>query len=117
MSGGQDPRRDFSAPISVEVRRTNGSRSTEIAVNLSPRGVCLRVRDPLEVGEQVGLHFTLPPAGPTIVATGRVVWTGHDEQVDGETRSWETGVHLTELGASERAALGEFASQPVDRRR
>ena len=117
MSGGQDPRRDFSAPISVEVSRSDGSRSTEIATNLSPRGLCLRVRDPLGVGERVGLRFTLPPAGPTIVATGKVVWTDHEEHMDGDAGSWETGVHLTELGAGERAALGEFASQPVGRRR
>lgn len=113
----QDPRRNFSVPIPVEVRRGDGSLDVEYAVNLSPRGLCLQLRRPIAVGEQVELSFALPPSGPTIRTAGKVVWAGHEGQIDGSTRFWETGVHLADLPDGAREALTHFASQPINRRR
>jgi hypothetical protein len=114
---GEDPRRDFAAPVPVEIARADGALEREIAVNLSPRGVCVRLRRPIEVGENVRVTFTLPPAGPQIRAEGKVVWTGHAGQIDAATQVWETGVHLLDLDAEASAALSQFANQPADRRR
>ncbi len=113
----QDPRRDFSVPIPVEVQRADGSRETEYAVNLSPRGLCLHLRRAIAVGEQVALRFLLPPDGPAVEAAGKVVWIGDEGQIDGSLRFWETGVHLVDLSPQVREALDRFASQPINRRR
>jgi Tfp pilus assembly protein PilZ len=114
---GEDPRRDFAAPVPVEIVRADGTVESELAVNLSPRGVCVRLHKPIAVGESVWVVFSLPPAGPEIRATGKVVWTGHAGQIDAATQIWETGVHLLDLGEEARAALSQFASQPANRRR
>jgi hypothetical protein len=114
---GEDPRRDFAAPIPVELTRADGSSLRELAVNLSPRGVCVHLHSPLEVGERLTVAFTLPPAGPEIRAEGKVVWTGHAGQIDSATQVWETGVHLIGLSESQSAALSAFARDPTGRRR
>lgn len=113
----RDPRRDFSVPIQVEVRRSDGTCDLEYAVNLSPRGLCIQLRRPIAVGEQVELRFALPPSGPSILTSGKVVWAGNEGQIDGPKRFWETGVHLPDLPESAREALMHFASQPINRRR
>ena len=114
---GEDPRRDFAAPVPVELAREDGSVERELAVNLSPRGVCVHLRRPIEVGERVRLRFALPPDGPEIRAEGKVVWAGHAGQIDATTQVWETGVHLVGLADADRDALAHFASQPTNRRR
>jgi len=121
---GDDPRRDFTAPIPVELTREDGELLRERAVNLSPRGLCvhserssLHSSRALEVGERVVVAFRLPPDGPEIRAAGRVVWTGEAGQIDAATQLWETGVHLVDLSDAERAALLRFANQPTNRRR
>ncbi len=114
---GEDPRRDLVAPVPVEIARTDGTVASELAVNLSPRGVCVQLRRPIEVGEHVRVAFTLPPEGPEIRAEGTVVWTGHAGQFDAATQLWETGVHLLDLDDGAREALAQFASQPTNRRR
>jgi hypothetical protein len=113
---GEDPRRDLVAPIPVLLTREDGSRERELAVNLSPRGVCVQLRRPIEIGERVSVEFTLPD-GPQIRASGKVVWTGHAGQIDAATQAWETGVHLLDLTPEQAAALAEFAHQPINRRR
>ena len=114
---GEDPRREFAAPIPVQLTRADGTSLRELAVNLSPRGLCVHLQRPLEVGERVTVTFTLPPAGPEICGEGKVVWTGNAGQIDSATQIWETGVHLVRLSESQSAALAAFASQPTGRRR
>ena len=114
---GDDPRRDFSAPVPVELMRADGAVERELAVNLSPRGLCVRLHRPIEVGERVRVAFTLPPAGPEIRAEGKVVWSGDAGQIDAATQVWETGVHLLDLDEVARAALSRFANQPTNRSR
>jgi Tfp pilus assembly protein PilZ len=113
----QDPRRDFSVPIPVELVRADGSRSVEYAVNLSPRGICLHVQSPLSVGEEVRIAFTLPPAGPSIDTAAKVVWTNHQGETGTGTRFWETGLHLQGVGEELHRVLVEYATQPTNRRR
>lgn len=114
---GEDPRRDFSAPVPVELVREDGALERVLAVNLSPRGVCVQLHRPAEVGERVRVAFTLPAGGPEIRAEGKVVWAGHAGQIDAATQVWETGVHLLDLGDAAREALSQFANQPTNRRR
>jgi hypothetical protein len=114
---GEDPRRDFVAPIPVQLTRADGTIESEQAVNLSPRGVCVHLSRPIEVGERVSVAFSLPTGGREIRAEGKVVWTGHAGQIDAATQRWETGVHLVDLSADQSAALAEFVNQPIHRRR
>jgi hypothetical protein len=111
---GDDPRRDFAAPVPVEIVRSNGAVESELAVNLSPRGVCVQLHQPIAVGEAVWVVFALPPSGPEVRARGRVVWTGPAESAP---EVWETGVHLLDLSDGVREALTQFANQPTNRRR
>ncbi len=113
----QDPRRDFSVPIPVEIVRADGSRSVEYAVNLSPHGICLHVQSPLPVGEDVRVAFTLPPAGPSIEVSAKVVWTNHQGELGTGMRFWETGIHLLDLGEDLQRQLAEYSNQPTNRRR
>lgn len=109
-----EPRRDFSVPIRVDVRRADGSESQEFAVNLSPRGLCIHTRELLAIGENIRVSFELPPSGPVVDTAGSVIWT--DRREEGEARFWETGLRL-DVSDSTWAILQEWASQPTDRRR
>ena len=118
-----EPRRAFSVPIRVEVRRANGSVCEEFAVNLSPKGLCIHTREHLTIGETVQVVFTIPPSGPHIETPAEVVWIDHhdhdhDHEHDGPVggRFWETGLHL-EISEEISDALKAWASQPIDRRR
>ena len=113
----QDPRRDFSVPIAVDLQRGDGSESSEYAVNLSPRGLCLHLGAPITVGERVSVRFDLPPEGTPIEASGKVVWTTHDGELGLHTRFWEAGVHLDSLTPEQSELFRVFASQPINRRR
>lgn len=112
---GEDPRRDFAEPIAVELTRADGSCERELALNLSPRGLCVRLRRAIEVGERVEVAFALPPHGPAIRAQGKVVWTAHAGDLG--AAGFETGVHLVDLEAAASEALSAFARQPTHRRR
>ena len=114
---GDDPRRDLVAPVPVELVRADCGVEREVAINLSPRGVCVRLRHPIEVGERVRVALTLPQSGTEIRAEGKVVWTGRAGQIDARAELWETGVHLLDLRDAAREALSQFANQPLNRRR
>ena len=114
---GQDPRRDFSVPIPVELRVDGGEPTSEYAVNLSPRGLCLHLSEAITVGERVSLSFSLPPDEGRIEASGKVVWTSHDGEVGVANRFYEAGIHLEGVSDEDRERLRHYASQPILRRR
>jgi hypothetical protein len=112
-----EPRRDFSVPIRVELRRADGSVCQEFAVNLSPKGLCIHTREHLAVGDTIEVAFTLPPDGPHVDTPAAVVWTDRRDEDDAAAgRFWETGLHL-EVDEATADALKVWASQPTDRRR
>ena len=113
----EDPRREFSVPIPVEIRLDGGEPRAEYAVNLSPGGLCLHVREPITVGERIQLVFELPPEGLRVEASGKVVWTSHEGEAGVPSRFFEVGVHLEGLDDEVRERLRHFASQPTLRRR
>jgi len=113
----QDPRRDFSVPIPVELSIEDGVPRQEYAVNLSPRGLCLHVKEPMTVGERVGVVFELPPEGLRVEATGKVVWSSHTGEVGAPNRFFEAGIHLEGLSAEAQERLRHYANQPILRRR
>ncbi len=114
---GQDPRRDFSVPIPVELSLDGAEATPEYAVNLSPRGLCLHVREPVTVGTRVAVVFILPPEDLRVEASGKVVWSSHEGEIGIPGRFFEVGVHLEGLDDSVRERLRHYASQPILRRR
>jgi Tfp pilus assembly protein PilZ len=113
----QEPRRDFSLPVPVELVRGDGAESQEYAVNLSPRGLCLHHREPLAVGERIVVRFALPGDPETLEAPGMVVWSSAEESDEDAGQLRESGVHLLDLDDEMRERLRLFASQPINRRR
>ncbi len=114
---GQDPRRDFSVPIPVEFSLDGAEATSEYAVNMSPRGMCLHMREPVSVGTQITVTFELPPEGLRVEASGKVVWCSHEGEIGLPGRFFEVGVHLDSLDDELSEKLRYFASQPVLRRR
>lgn len=114
---GPEPRRDLPVPVRVDLHRPDGTTTVEYAVNLSPGGLCLQLKIPLSEGDRVQVVFTLPPAGPTVHAEARVVWTNW-MGTEGEAEYFcETGLQLTDLDETLRQQLHDYASQPPNRRR
>jgi hypothetical protein len=113
-----EPRRDLPVPVPVELRRPDGTTAVEYAVNVSPRGLCLQLKDPLTEGDRLGVEFTLPPCGPTVRAEGRVVWTSWEKGASGEGGGFhEAGVQLSGVEEEVEQQLSAYASHPTDRRR
>lgn len=68
--------------------------------DLSPEGMFLATRDPLEAGSRIDVAFTLPiPGAPRVTAKGEVV------RVEVETAPFGAGVRFTSIGAADRAEI------------
>ena len=114
---GQDPRRDFSVPIPVELSLDGAEATQEYAVNLSPRGLCLHVREPITVGTRVEVAFVLPPEAFRVEASGKIVWSSHEGEIGVPGRFFEAGIHLDGISDEACERLRDYACQPVLRRR
>jgi hypothetical protein len=112
-----EPRRHLPVPLRVDLRRPDGTTAAEYAVNISPGGLCLHVKEALSEGDRIQVEFTLPPAGPTVRGDARVVWTRREGAEGGEGRFCETGVQFVGIEESVQEQLFTYASQPADRRR
>ena len=112
-----EPRRDLPVPVRVDLRRSDGTTAVEYAVNVSPGGLCLHLKEPLAEGDRFHVEFTLPPSGPAVSAEARVVWTQWEEGSAEEGGFYETGVQLSGLGAEVARQLTAYANQPTNRRR
>ncbi len=114
----EEPRRDFSVPVRVMVRRDDGEEVEEFALNLSPYGICVHGQIGWEVGEQVTVSFRMPtPGGPAIEAGAHVVWSTHSEKRTlGGSQLWETGLHVS-VPPDTAAMIRRWAEQPIDRTR
>jgi hypothetical protein len=112
-----EPRRDFATPVRVRLRPAGGEERVEIAVNLSPGGLCLRVREPLDEGCPVELGLQVPPSGPAIEGAGRVVWVSRRAASGAAPRFWEVGIRFDGLAPALRRRIARWAGEPRDRRR
>jgi uncharacterized protein (TIGR02266 family) len=112
-----EPRRDLPVPIRVELRRSDGTVSTEYAINISGGGACLQLREPPQVGERVHLEFALPIGGEPLILRAIVIWCTCLEERGDHARFCETGVRFEHPDEATHERLLQFAEQPVDRRR
>jgi hypothetical protein len=112
----QDPRRDLSVPLPAIVRHPDGTVRHEYVVNVSVSGVCLHMRAPCSVGQELWIAFRLPSETDEVQAIGKVVWTSHEGEVHPVPRFFETGVFLLDLSESDRQRIEAFVFAQVDRR-
>lgn len=107
-----EPRTHLAIPVPVRLERSDGRHSVEYALNLSPGGLCLQLREPLADGEDVTVHFDVPGLGISVSTPARVVWSQASKpDAHGELHT-ETGLRFSELDDEIRARLFEFATQP-----
>lgn len=106
-----EPRRHLPVPLRVELRIRGRAWRPEYAVNLSPGGLCLHLREPVAVGDPVGVAFELPWSGQRLEVWARVVWVGPEEHPSGARAFREMGVAFDALDESVRAELRRYALQ------
>lgn len=111
----QDPRRDLSIPLPVIIRRADGSLHHEYAVNLSVSGLCVHMKSPVAIGEQVWVAFRLPNEIDEIHGNCKVVWTSHQGEVHPVPRFFETGLYLLQVADDDRERIEAFVEAQVDR--
>ena len=112
-----EPRFHLAIPIPVRLERADGEVSTEYALNLSPGGMCLQLRDTLGETEVVRLHFAVPALGVEIETRARVVWTQPAKpDAHGELHT-ETGLSFLDLDAELRERIYAHASHPSEQGR
>ena len=69
----QAPRKKCHLPLSY----SSDDQTLEVnALDISTLGVFIETLEPLAVGQQLVLRFTIPANGKTIEATGRIIWKG-----------------------------------------
>jgi uncharacterized protein (TIGR02266 family) len=88
---------DVSLAVEFRSGAVEGSGFTR---DLSPEGMFLATRDPLEAGARIDLAFTLPiPGAPRVSARGEIV------RVEVEKAPVGAGIRFTTLAASDRAEI------------
>ncbi len=112
----QDPRRDLSVPLPALVRHADGTLRNEYVVNVSVSGLCLHMKTPVSVGEELWIAFRLPSGEDEIQASCKVVWTSHEGEAHPPPRFFETGIFLIDLPETDRLRVEAFVCAQVDRR-
>lgn len=88
--------------LSVEFR-SGPVEGTGFTHDLSPDGMFLATRDPLEAGSRIDVAFTLPlPGAPRIAARGEIV------RVETGTPPLGAGVRFTSMAAGDRAEIARW---------
>jgi hypothetical protein len=98
------------------VRHADGSVRHEYVVNVSASGLCLHMKTPVSVGEELWIAFRLPSGCAEIEAGCKVVWTSHAGEVHPGPRFYETGVFLLDLSEADRLRVEAFVCAQIDRR-
>ncbi len=107
----------MAIPIPVRLERADGMVSTEYALNLSPGGLCLQLRDPLGDSEEVRLRFSVPSLDLDLDTRARVVWTQPAKpDAHGELHT-ETGLSLLDLDEATRQKIYAHAIHPSEQAR
>lgn len=85
-------------------------------MNVSVSGLCLHMRSPVSVGDELWVAFRLPSHADEIHASCKVVWTSHEGEVDPVPRFFETGLFLLDVAEPDRQRIEAFVFAQVDRR-
>jgi Tfp pilus assembly protein PilZ len=95
------------------VRHPDGSLRNEYLVNVSVSGLCLHMRLPVSVGEELWVAFRLPSDADEIQAGCKVVWTTHEGEIHPAPRFFETGLFLPDVDEIDRRRIEAFVLAQV----
>ncbi len=99
-----EERRDYQrAALAIPIECQHGEqRTTGTSVNLSARGMLLKLLQPFPKGCDIALSFTLPGRRDKFQVKGQVVRIGPDQAV---------GIKFTRLSPAQRTSLADFIEQ------
>jgi|GEM_PF-1131686 uncharacterized protein (TIGR02266 family) len=101
---GRDKRRNDRLPFSVRVEySTVGRTRSEMAENLSATGMFIHTSQPLEVGDPVMVHFSVPDSNMPLSLPARVKWVSAFGELD--RPSGGMGLEFTALDERARRNL------------
>jgi len=106
-SGKKDARRDDRVPLKARVDYELLSEDTflfEYTSNVSRGGIFLATRNPLPVGTQLNLRFSLPSGEGTIETTGQVVWV-NEYKAGGKNLNPGMGIEFLDLDERDRESI------------
>ena len=111
MAGKKDDRVNQRVPIQllVDYRSPNGSYLFDFCRDLGTGGVFIQTDNPMPMGSEVSLMFTLPDSKETLEATGKVIWVQTD--IPGKDIEQGMGVQFDEFSGEQRATLESFISR------
>jgi Tfp pilus assembly protein PilZ len=97
------------------VRHPDGTVRHEYVVNVSASGLCLHMRAPVSIGQELWIAFRLPAECSEVQAQAKVVWTSHEGELHPVPRFFETGVFLLDVSEGDRQRIEAFVIAQVDR--
>lgn len=105
------PRRNYprlGLGLHVKYFDQKGTLCEGVTNNISGGGMFVEKRDPLPVGTETGLEFTLPESQNTVQARARTVWT-HKEAAQ-VPKSPGMGLEFTSITDRDRAEVQHFVT-------
>lgn len=97
----QDRRRYFRfvTELAVSIRRSSGAQFQCQTINVSSEGMALRTPTSMELGETVGVVFTISSPGPLLIAKGTVMW---------DDKHGKAGLHLRYANSQDKDRISEW---------
>ena len=101
-------RHSARAPVTVRVEyATVDAMFSEFSQNINEGGLFIETEQPLDLGEQVHLHFRLPGSPEPVKVTGRVAWI--DEGGSGEVPGM--GIEFEDLDDQARRQINDLVQR------
>ncbi|MBN2493091.1 MAG: TIGR02266 family protein [Deltaproteobacteria bacterium] len=102
----REQRREDRAPTEIKVQyRTVGSFLSDYATNFSPGGVFIHTENPLPVGSNVRLIFSLPQVPVLFDVSGVVKWIKREDEDESPSGM---GIQFEELGEKVRKRFEDY---------
>lgn len=106
-----EKRKHPRAPLRVSAECLQGERIFQnYAVDLSQSGIFIETPDPLPIGTEVVLKFSLPRQGASLLVKGKVARTAPPSQPP-EGAGSGMGIRFTNLSSEDSAKIKEFVAQ------
>jgi PilZ domain len=97
----QDRRRYFRLVVDlpISVRTSAGTELCCKSINISSEGMAVRTPSPMQVGETVGIVFSISNPGPMVIAKGTVIW---------DDKHGQSGLHLSFASSVDKDRIAEW---------
>jgi CheY-like chemotaxis protein len=103
----QDRRRYFrlAVELPVSVRTSAGAEFQCKTINVSAEGMAVRTPCPMQVGETVGVVFSISSPGPLMIAKGTVIW---------DDKHGRCGLRLSFAYSADKDQISEWLDSEFD---